>query len=87
MKADLCLFWKVGSVTHHFSRRIQWWLLQKLIYAFFGGWGVIYHQGLFFKGDSVVAVARADLCLFWKVGSVIYHQRSFFKENSVMVVA
>jgi hypothetical protein len=54
---------------------------------FLEGESVIYHQRSFFKENSVVAVARTDLCLFWKVGSVIYYQRSFFKENSVMAVA
>jgi hypothetical protein len=41
----------------------------------------------FFKENSVVAVAKADLCLFWRVGSVIYHQGLFFRENSVGAAA
>jgi hypothetical protein len=49
---------------NHFLRRIQQWLLQELIHAFLEGRGVIYHQESFFEENSVVAVARAYLCLF-----------------------
>jgi len=42
---------------------------------------VIYHQRLFFKENSMVAVVGTDLCLFWKVTSVIYHLRLFLRGN------
>ena len=35
----------------------------------------------------MVAMAKADLCLFWKVGSVIYGQGWFFEKNSVVAVS
>ena len=40
-------------------------------------------RGVFSGG----CMAKADLCLFWKVGSVIYGQRQFFEKNSVVAVA
>jgi hypothetical protein len=54
---------------------------------FLEGESVIYHQRSFFKENSVVAVARTDLCHFWRVGSVIYYQGLFFKGDSVVAVA
>ena len=35
----------------------------------------------------MVAMAKADLCLFWKVESVIYSQRWFFKKNAVVAMS
>jgi hypothetical protein len=82
----------------HFSRRIQWWLFQELIYAFFGRWRVLYmdrdcfsrriqwwlfrEQGLFFN----LWLFR-ELIFFLEVESVIYRQGLFFKENSVVAVS
>jgi hypothetical protein len=40
----------------------------------------------FFEEIPVVAVLRADLCLFWKVQNVIYRQGVFFEEISVVAV-
>jgi hypothetical protein len=40
-----------------------------------------------FKENSVVAIAKAYLCHFWRVGSVIYYQGLFFKGDSVVAVA
>jgi len=42
---------------------------------------------LFFEEILMVPMARANLCLFWKVESVIYGQGLFFEENSMLIIA
>jgi hypothetical protein len=46
----------------------------------------IYVQRPFLEEISIVAIMRADLCLFWKVRSVIYRQELFFKEISIVAI-